>query len=357
MNAQKGAFRLYAKVFYLTHPNMPNGVTLWQYLSALEERMVVKRQTCDKMPMGCTKIDGFCIGRQRHKSGKSHFHAFIRAKTRCDVRCSKYFDVSIGGITYHGNYQTVKNISAVLNYCRKDGEYIEHNLVTGMAKIIINCPDELNVMMALDRSNKRREYRFWTQVYRLYKSRRQHKRRKSLRRHIVSFDWFSKFNQPQSVMGWVKGEDQRPKGLLLTGPAETGKTSFIIKMAQNAEYFIATEPKHFKNYKGEELIGLDEFQWARWATHIPFLKNIITGHRVFTPSYYGSKELATPRRVVICTNEDPREWPMPDPLKYRFYLYRTDLHTCHRWDGIQWQTIEIAGIRAVSKSNLGGETT
>ena len=144
-------------------------------------------------------------------------------------------------------------------------------------------------------------------------------------------------------MGWLKHPDKRPKGLLLAGPSETGKSSFIAKFAAQRRYFIATEPRHFSNYRGETVIALDQFTWAKWHGDIPFLKNLVTGLRVSTPSYYGSHVLATPRQVIVCTNEDPFSWSMPSPLCNRFYVYYTARKQCFHWNGKTWVHLNLEG--------------
>ena len=326
------------KHLFLTHPNFPNTTSIWTFFKLIEQKFVWARGP----NKGHSKIDGFCVGRERHKSGRVHFHTYLRL-SRTDHYTSRIGDVSLEGHVYHGNYQRVRSINAVLTYCRKGGDFIEHNLITGFAHTVVKCRNELDVLMALDRATKHRQRSFWTRVYELYREREEHRKRLELTKHIVSFNWYNKFITPETVMGWLRVPDRRPKGLLLAGPSETGKTSFIAKLAGDRPYFIATEPRHFVNYAGEHIVALDEFSWTTWADEIPFLKNVVTGLRVSTPSYYGSRLLATPRIVVICTNENPINWPMPVALRTRFYVFKTDEQVEYRWCDGAWQPVTTTG--------------
>lgn len=333
------------KHLFLTHVNMPPDTSIWTFIRALEQRYIWQRGP----DRGRTKIEAFCVGRELHESGRAHFHTYLRL-TRKINHASTGGDVTINGRVYHGNYQAVRSVNAVLTYCRKGGDYVEHNLISGLAHTVVKSRDEFDLLMALDRAGRHRQRPFWTRVHELYRERAQHRRRLELTRHIVSFDWYSHFIKPETAMGWLKPPARRPKGLMLTGPSETGKSSFIAKFARERPYFIATEPKHFTNYGGEPVIALDEFTWAKWSRDIPFLKNLVTGLRVATPSYYGSQVLATPRHVVVCTNEDPVMWRMPPSLCTRFYVYYTGRDECLHWADNAWASVNLPGLPRGDKS-------
>ena len=340
MKLKGGAFLIQAKHLFLTHVNLPI-LTIWDFFKALQQRFFPIRVR--KGAKRASKISGFCVGRETHKSGKIHYHSYIRLHKRSKFTRVNCFDITIGHDTYHGNYQRVKALSATLNYCRKGGQYIEHNINTGLASTVVKCDDKFNLLMILDRANRRREWSFWTRVYELNRERERHRRSVQLTKYVVKFDWFDKFQTPETNMGWLKGCDKRPKGLLLTGPSETGKTSFIVKFAGTKPYFIATEPRHFFNYSGESIIALDQFEWRVWERQTAFLKNLVTGIRVSTPSYYGSKILSTPRIVLICTNENPDQWDMPVALKTRFYVYKTREDQTCTWSMAEnrWIHVEV----------------
>lgn len=330
--------RTMSKHIFLTHPNMPAEMSIWTFIRALEQRYVWARGP----DRGKSKIDAFCVGRELHESGRPHFHTYLRMTRKINHTVTGG-DVAIDGISYHGNYQAVRSVNAVLTYCRKGGDYVEHNLISGLAHTVVKSRDEFDLLMALDRAGRHRQRPFWTRVYELYRERAEHERRLELTRHIVSFKWYSHFIKPETEMGWLKPPARRPKGLMLTGPSETGKSSFIAKFARERPYFIATEPRHFTNYSGEAVIALDEFTWSKWRSEIPFLKNLVTGLRVSTPSYYGSHLLATPRQVIVCTNEDPVTWSMPSSLCNRFYVYYTGRDECLSWSGTGWQQVPLDG--------------
>lgn len=329
--SRKRESRLHVKHAFFTYSNVDTSVNIYEFIRHVNQKFVGCRGSMN----GKSRVSGFCIGREIHKSNMAHFHVYIRFDKKYMYSYTRP-DITICGRLYHGNYQRVRSVNAVLTYCRKDGDYVQHNLTAGLAHTIIKSRDQFDLLMALDRAGKHRQRPFWTRVYQLYRQRAQHKKRLQLTRHIVSFPWFQRYLKPQSLMGWLKAPDRRPKGLMLSGPSETGKTSFIIKLAGQKPYFVATEPRHFCNYAGQSIIALDQFSWRNWQHHIPFLKNLVTGHKVSTPSYYGCKLLATPRVVIICTNENPQSWAMPPELCARFYFFRTDTGQQYRWIINRW---------------------
>ena len=51
-------------------------------------------------------------------------HVYLCLNAKKDVRRPDYFDV----LGHHGNYQGCKCSAAVVKYCKKEGDYLEHNM-------------------------------------------------------------------------------------------------------------------------------------------------------------------------------------------------------------------------------------
>jgi len=58
---------------------------------------------------------------EKHKDGSPHLHAVVKFQNKVDIKKETYFDIN----GFHPNIQTTKNINASIQYCKKDGDYIE----------------------------------------------------------------------------------------------------------------------------------------------------------------------------------------------------------------------------------------
>lgn len=67
-----------------------------------------------------TNVTWYIIGREAHKDGGYHLHAYLEWNEQKRVRDANYFDYG----TLHPNIQTVRNAAKCQEYCTKDGDYI-----------------------------------------------------------------------------------------------------------------------------------------------------------------------------------------------------------------------------------------
>lgn len=102
------AFRITGKQFFLTYPKCD------------VPKEVIQIQLED---MG--KLIAFVISEESHKDGTGHRHAYIKFDRKKNFTSPKCFDIEWEGETFHGNYQTVKNAEATINYVTKDKQYIQ----------------------------------------------------------------------------------------------------------------------------------------------------------------------------------------------------------------------------------------
>lgn len=65
-------------------------------------------------------IEKGVVGREAHKDGNFHLHAYIKFANALDVKNCKYFDFVHEGVTHHGNYQAAKKAEDVIRYCTKE---------------------------------------------------------------------------------------------------------------------------------------------------------------------------------------------------------------------------------------------
>ncbi len=103
------AFRLNAKQFFLTYPKCD----------------VEKSEALDQIKSKFAAIvDRYVIAKEDHADGTPHLHMYIHFSQKVNVVRATKFDLSFGGKTFHGNYQTARSAKAVMQYCKKDGNFI-----------------------------------------------------------------------------------------------------------------------------------------------------------------------------------------------------------------------------------------
>lgn len=85
---------------------------------------VVLRQLEDK-----AEIKHYVISQEQHKEAKKrnfHIHAYIEFPDKIDVKNERFFDLEYYGQIYHPNIQRPKKKWQLLEYIKKDNEYIEN---------------------------------------------------------------------------------------------------------------------------------------------------------------------------------------------------------------------------------------
>jgi len=67
-------------------------------------------------------IKHYCICIEEHQDGNTHLHAYLQFDKKYQTTNSLYFDV----LDYHPNVQSTKNHQNVINYIKKDGNFISN---------------------------------------------------------------------------------------------------------------------------------------------------------------------------------------------------------------------------------------
>lgn len=106
-------FRIAAKRFFLTYPkcHMPNADSM---LIALEEMLEEKGLVYKKL----------LVAEETHEDGSLHYHVAIEMDRTINIKRADYFDIDVDGCVSHPNIQSVKSMQKVLDYCVKDGKYV-----------------------------------------------------------------------------------------------------------------------------------------------------------------------------------------------------------------------------------------
>lgn len=109
-NQSSSAFRLNAQNLFLTYPRCP------------VDKSEALRQLQAILP-----LQWALVAQEHHQDGELHLHVAMRLRTKPNIRRQDLFDLIVDGKTYHGNYQSIKRLPAVIAYVRKsDPEPLAH---------------------------------------------------------------------------------------------------------------------------------------------------------------------------------------------------------------------------------------
>lgn len=65
------------------------------------------------------RVGHLLVAVEAHEDGGRHFHIYIKFERKANIRDGRFFDIR----DQHPNIQGVRSTKAVLDYCKKDGDY------------------------------------------------------------------------------------------------------------------------------------------------------------------------------------------------------------------------------------------
>lgn len=111
-------FRCDAKHFFLTYPQADGIQSKEELMEFLQE----KRPSAHYI----------CVAQERHQDGNTHYHAVISHQRRFNCRDDRFFDFK----GQHPNIQACKHLGKSINYCQKDGDFVEFGELPESSKSI-----------------------------------------------------------------------------------------------------------------------------------------------------------------------------------------------------------------------------
>ena len=336
-------FRLNGSRLFLTYPKV-EGVTKEEIIEILKKKLVYERKGEDN---GRSKIRSYIVSEEKHEDGKKHYHCMLELKSIVNITDNSYFDIK----GYHGNYQTVKNKKKVVAYVKKGGDYIEDQngmmLLEDKYRDILGAKTEsdLNMMLFKDMSVKEKK-EFW----------REREMRinidnsiKNINININYYNELSPFSKDGGMINFkeleivdkkgklVKGFNERPLGICVYGPPNTGKTTFAKKVAQDIgdRWLSFIELKQLSTaYRGERVLIIDELKKTdiEKGNYQEEVSKLVTDEKYLTQLYYGSIPIEWPRKVVLLTNEDVKTWDLHENIKSRILFVEVkDMEGDHKY--------------------------
>lgn len=254
MSVARRGFRLAAKKFALTWPQIADTVTKEGILAILESKGDLKE---------------YCICLEEHKTGEPHAHAYARYGEKLDTRNPHFFDVA----GHHGNYQACKKPKNWIAYCMKDGDFIQNCLFktwTNFRKEQADMTEWLQYRQALS---------------------------------LKEVTW------PLTIFTMVQAEPtpstKRCNYLVIGGP-DTGKTRWVEATFTGVKVFKVRDHRYpFEGYSGERVIVWDD-AWPKREDLIPasnvFGTKTLVGATRYTRTYW---PCGVRRMLIILHNEEP----------------------------------------------------
>ena len=339
---RKSEFRVNTKCLFLTYARCPSSWMKEFIKKQLIEEILVNKRGEEKYK---SKVKSWVIAREDHQeaigSGNYergiHFHCLLELEKVVDIKDARVLDIEDDeGNVVHGNYQAVRNVWDVLNYVKKHGDWIGYGF-PGMAskeRAILSASKEDAELMLMPKMSAKEQLALREQMA------------EKIERRTVIEEVITRapvFAFQEALMPFYKGsgffKGGRPMGLIMSGEAESGKTTMAYRVAKELGHDVATyrDPKEMLHHGSEQVILFDEMTAERFKENRGLLSMLVTEPYAKTTSYYGSKKVKWPRKVLIATNEDVRYWDWDEATRSRFIVVKTradNTYEYSRFDGI-----------------------
>lgn len=217
--APSSEFRLQAVHLFLTYPQCP------VHRDDLLPLLVAK-----VAEYGC-EVKQYVVANEQHQNGEWHAHAYLGLNEKLRVRGAECFDITYNGVTYHGKYESARKPKDVIEYCKKDGQFIaslkpEKRTLQKIFAEATEAPTAEEFMSILMRDAPRDMVLGLEKVEYFCSKRYKRNVQPYSGRGIEDFN-----NVPTILTEWwqqnvMNPQPERPKSLILYGPTRLGKTEW-----------------------------------------------------------------------------------------------------------------------------------
>lgn len=256
-------YRYCAKTFYFTYPKCDTSPE--EALGKLQE-------------MG---INWAVVGQEQHQDGTNHLHMCGNWQKKRNIRDPHFFDSICG---QHGNYQSMKNKRGCIEYCTKDGKYVQHGI--DVKKFIEKSkPKEKigdHVVKLIEEGAKRQDIRKAYPGYYLI-------HRNNVQSLIAEIEQDNQeaptsFDCPEadeSLEGWklvenwlfeniLKAREHKKPQLWLYGPPGAGKSHMLSELRKRLRVYDLSPDKWDDEYDDDnyDIIVGDEYKGQKTLTYL-----------------------------------------------------------------------------------------
>jgi hypothetical protein len=321
-------FRLSAKQLFLTYPRCPDSWTKEFVRDRLVSEILVYQRGKEKYK---TKVKAWVIAKENHEkpvgSGEYergiHFHCVLELDRETDIIGEDTLDIEDDkGNKVHGEYERVRSIFFSINYAKKFGDWIGEGF-PGMGskeRAILQATKEDAELMVMPEMSARDKLLLREQIVTRTEKETIIKEITTSAPLYAFQEIFMPFKEGSGFLS--KG---RPMGLVMSGEANSGKTTMAYRVAQALGHDVATyrDPKEMFHYDREQVILFDEMTKERFESNRGLLALLVTEPQAKTDSYYGNKKVKWPRKLLIATNENVEDWEWDEATRSRFIVVKT----------------------------------
>lgn len=208
-------FRLSAKKLFITYSQVHKDLTKQEILEQLQTKLAIK---------------DYLISREYHKDDGIHFHVLLELIQRCNIRNPNVLDIIWCNETFHGNYQTARNMTALRYYLTKDKDILSSWDIDYKTGRLLSLEKKLAIMTKHNGLDNTLRYYIHNHETELDKYSRIESNLKRLDKQLI------KINQAKALYNINTFEPQlkideaiknKKYSTWISGPSGTRKTSYI----------------------------------------------------------------------------------------------------------------------------------
>lgn len=295
-------FRLRGKNFFLTFPQCPEELTK-EYL----------KETWSSQWLNLTNMT---IGEERHDDGGKHFHILLQFPKAMDIIDPSYFDIILSeNKVLHGNYQVAKNMKAVKNYVRKEGNILQlyeeekEDPKIEKNKKILGLAEKHGVPYLLEEGLiSLKEYCWVNNGYETYK-------KQKIEKLEEREDLDSRLENPWGININIDIDTKKTHYWIWSHAPNLGKTTWLLGLHKKYKSYFWNLIENYQNgiFRDCQLILVDEF---RGQMKISMLNSICDGTLQIPRKNLSSIQLDQKPVVIIMGNKEPNLCYKADYIQY-----------------------------------------
>jgi hypothetical protein len=282
----KKNFHFHSASAFLTYPRCPAPKdVLMDFLKTKGAVKAIVAQEAHKEKM----VDAY----ENDTGTDLHLHCYVAFKKKFKTSFSGYFNLEFEGNTYHPNIQSPKDVTAVVSYVIKDGDYItlnfdipsffsnKKNKRKYLGTELMNHPENLGKVV---KANPEMVFSFLT-----------------IKRNLDSYSSFmSTAAKEESNYLMHYSECQKKHHYWICGPSNAGKSYFLnqVMRGYESDFFQIPTNDDYYGYAGQQFLYLDEFKGQISVQKL----NLLCGGGCKVNIKCSSTEISKYTQVYICSN-------------------------------------------------------
>ena len=242
--------------------------------------------------------DKWIVAREYHENGEPHFHAYIKLDKKINLKDPRAFDLAYEDAVYHPNIQGTRSDKKVINYVKKDGDWISNfwkpPVWEEIFKPEVTVPQALEMLVArAPRDMAINGDKIEANVKRLKK---------------VHVDYVPRypadsFKIPDAIKDWLDSDfhlTNRARALILIGGTRLGKTEWARSLGNHIYMQGAFNLDKWKDDADYNV--LDDLKWK----YIPNAKQLLCckGESELTDKYRAKKTVMVNKPCIVLWNPD-----------------------------------------------------